>query len=134
MSDVKTNVTVKIYVDGECVHESDTHGVFVIDDNGTYSMNVDGLVGAISYMCEMSNHFSKALIDIEDDTPFEMIKAKVLELLKARMMLTAMCSSLAAFGETHDLKEFRDIADKLHDTTVGILEEIDGIKMEIDED
>lgn len=135
MSDAKDKqVQVKVYVDGECVHDSVTSSLYISDDDGTYSMNIDGLIGAVAEMVEVSHHFSKAIIDIKDDTPFEMFKAKVLELLKARMLLTAMCSSLTAFGEGHDLKEFRDTADKLHDTAVGILEEIDTIKMADDED
>lgn len=135
MSDKKNeNVTVKISVDGECVHEGNTHGVLVLDDNGSYSMNVDGLVGAVTMICEASNHFSRAIIDIEDDTPFDIAKAKILELLKARLMLAAMCSSMFAFGEIHDLKEFRDTANELHDKAIEILEKIDGIKLEDTED
>lgn len=135
MSDAKgKQVEVKVYVDGECVHDSVTSSLYISDDDGTYSMNIAGLIGAVTEMVEMSNHFSKAIIDITDDTPFDMWKAKVLELLKARMMVTAMCSSLTAFGENNDLKEFMDTADKLHDKAVEILEEIDTVKMADDED
>lgn len=129
MSDKKNeNVTVKIIVDGECVHESDTHGVLVIDDNGSYSMNIDGLVGAIFMICEVSNHFSKAIVDIDYGAPFDIAKARFFEQLKARMMLTAMCSSMASFGETHDLKEFQDAANELHDKAIELLDKINDIE------
>lgn len=131
MSDKKNeNVTVKISVDGECVHEGDTHGVLVIDDNGSYSMNIDGLLGVIAMIRETSNHFSRAIIDIEKGEPFEMTKARFLELLKARLMLAAMCSSMSAFGEIHDLKKFRDAANELHDKAVEILDKMDDIETE----
>lgn len=135
MSDAEDKqVVVKVYVDDECVHDSVTNSLYINDDAGTYSMNVNGLVGAVAMICEMSNHFSKALIDIENDTPFDMAKAKILELLKARLMLAAMCSTMAAFGETHDLKEFRNTANELHDKAIEILEKIDSIKIVDDED
>ena len=135
MNDTKdSNVTVKIIVDGECVHEGDTHGVLVLDDNGSYSTNINGLVGAVTMICKASNHFSRAIIDIKDDTPFDMVNAKILELLKARMMLAAMCSSMSAFGEIHDLKEFRDTANRLHDEAIEILDDMDGVKMKDAED
>lgn len=135
MSDAKgKQVEVKVYVDGKCIHDKETKSLYISDDGGTYSMNIDGLNGVVTEVMEVSNHFSKAIIDIKDDTPFEMDKAKILELIKARMMVTAMCSSLDAFGEAHDLKEFRDTADKLHGKAIEILEKIDSIKIEDDED
>lgn len=135
MSDAKDKpVQVKVYVDGKCIHDKETNSLYISDDTGTYSMNIDGLNGAVTNIMDACNHFSKAIIDIKDNTPFAIDKAKILELVKARMMLTAMCSSLAAFGELHDLKEFRDTADKLHAKAIEILEEIDSIKLQDDED
>lgn len=128
------NVTVTVSVDGKCVRERDTHGLLVIDDGGSYSVNIDGLVGAVAMIYEASNHFSKAIVDIDYDVPFDTAKARFLEQLKARLMLTAMCSSIAAFGETHDLKEFQDAANELHDKAIEILDKMNDIDTKDTED
>lgn len=123
--DVKHQVTVKILIDGKPDRELTTESMMLIDDKGTFSYGIKGLTGVATYIQEAVHHFSKAVIGIENDTPFDIEKAKMLQLFESRLMVACLCSAMYSFGETHDLQEFRDMADKLNTMFGAQINEID---------
>lgn len=128
-SDEKKQVKVKILIDGEPDHDVDAESVLLIDDKGTFSFGIDGLTGACTCINEAVHHFSKALVGIENDTPFDIEKAKMLQLLEARLAVACMCSAMYSFGEQHSLREFSDMADNLNEMFNRQIDEIDRFKV-----
>lgn len=120
---------VEIIIDGELDREIDTGSLLLISDDGTFSFGIEGLIGVCTCIHDTVHHFSKALIGIENDTPFEIEKAKMLQLLEARLTVACMCSAMCSFGEEHGLKEFSDMADTLNEMFNRQLDEIDRFKV-----
>lgn len=125
----RKQVKVKIIIDGEQVREIDTGSLLLIDDNGTFSMGIEGLLGVCQCVRETVHHFSKAIIGIDADTPFDIERAKMLQLLEARLTVACMCSAMYSFGEKHGLKKFSDMADTLNEMFNRQIDKIDRFKV-----
>lgn len=125
----KKQVKVKIIIDGEPDREIDTESALIIDDTGTFSIGIEGLIGVCQCIHETVHHFSKAIIGIDDDMPFDMEKAKMLQLLEARLTVACMCSAMYSFGEKHGLKKFSDMANTLNEMFNKQIDKIDRFKV-----
>lgn len=128
-SEAKKQAKVKIIIDGELDREINTGSLLLISDDGTFSIGIEGLIGVCQCVHETVHHFSKALVGIENDTPFDIEKAKMLQLLEARLTVACMCSAMCSFGEQHSLKEFSDMADTLNEIFNKQIDKIDRFKV-----